>query len=113
ALARLGRPMCRILTIGTPGGIAFLVAGATAAFASAGLLVYRCPGAGFGFFFRHSALFITGLDMFGFALLLGGVLGLFSSWHVSAPGYGRMLWIQRWFSSICEQVRKPFPSTLP
>src|SRR5690606_10400020 len=85
ALARLRRTMGRILAIGALGGGAFFLARATTAFAATGLLVDRGPGTGFGLLLGDATLFVALLDVFGLALLLGGVLGFISTWHVGAP----------------------------
>ena len=73
--------MCRVLAVGSLGGLAFVLPRATLAFAPAGLLVYGGPCSGFRLFSGYSPLLVTVFDMFGFALLFICVFGFLTSGH--------------------------------
>jgi len=83
--------MRRVLAVGTLGGLAFSLSGATLALAASGLLVDGRPCSRLSLFFGNAALFVAFFDMLGFALLFLCVLGLVTSRHDVSPGSERWL----------------------
>src|SRR5690606_29672852 len=83
SLAGGGGLFGRVAAVCGLGLLGFLLPRATTAVATAGLLVNRGPGAGFGLVLRHALALVTLLDMLRLALLLVGVLVFVALWHGS------------------------------